>query len=72
MRICPKCGGKQFVTTGHVVQKWLVDECGLCTNVLDDCICVTYYPDNQNVWTCFSCGYEAAGQEFWVDEEKIE
>lgn len=72
MRICPKCGGNKFIVTAHVVQEWLVDECGLCIDVRDDCICVTHEPDNRDVWECFKCGYEAAGEEFYVDEIQIE
>ena len=68
MRRCPICQGTQFITTGHVVQEWLVNECGLCIDVRDDCICVTHEPDNKDIWECFACGYSAAGKEFEVPE----
>ena len=72
MRVCPHCGGKRFIATGHVVQEWILDECGLCIEVKDDCICVTHEPDDQDLWQCYECGYEAAGKEFYVDEIQIE
>ena len=72
MRRCPKCGGDKFVVTGHVVQEWLVDECGLCEEVLDDCICVTHDPDDQDIWQCFKCGFDGPGRLFYVEDIEIE
>ena len=65
---CPHCGSDRFVVTGHVVQEWLVDECGLCLKVLDDCICVTHESDDNDVWQCFKCGYDGPGRNFNVEE----
>ena len=56
--ICPKCGGKAFLTTAHVAQTWEVDADG---NFVD---CVSTeetvaQPDDGNIWTCKFCGAEA-------------
>lgn len=72
MYICPKCKGDRFIVTGHVVQEWLVDDAGLCIDVRDDCVCVTHDPDDQDIWRCFKCDYEAAGKEFHVNEIQID
>lgn len=57
--ICPKCGGKTFDTTVHVMQSWKVDENGEFIEVLDDCLEVTHEADDGNTWTCTNCGAEA-------------
>jgi len=56
--VCPKCGGKQFETTAHVMQSWKVDENGEFIEVLDDCLETTHEPDDGNIWTCLNCGAE--------------
>lgn len=55
--ICPSCGGKEFITTAHVVQNWLVDENG---NFVKDkgMNIVVEEPDDENTWTCVNCGRE--------------
>lgn len=68
MKRCPMCGHDQFITAGHVVQKWLVDDCGLCIEVLDDCICVTHEANDDDIWECAKCGYACAGKCFNVEE----
>lgn len=68
MKRCPKCGKKRFIVTAHVVQEWLCDENGMFMRVLDDCICVTHDPTDDDVWECYSCGHEGAGREFNVEE----
>lgn len=72
MRRCPRCGYNRFHAYGHVVQKWCVDECGLCDYVVNDCVTVIHEPDNQDLWQCCACGYEAAGAEFEVEEFLVE
>lgn len=59
IHICPKCGGQEFSTTAHVMQDWVVNQCGEFLRTLDDCLEVDVYPDNGNVWTCTKCGAEA-------------
>lgn len=68
LKRCPNCKGDRFVTTGHVVQEWLVDERGLCLEVLDDCICVTHEADDHDIWQCYECGFEGAGRQFNIEE----
>lgn len=57
--ICPKCGGRTFETTAHVMQSWTVDADGDFLSVRDDCLQVTHEPDDGNIWTCVRCGAEA-------------
>ena len=69
MKICPKCGGREFITTAHVIEEWIVDSDG---NYLDTYCTgdVTHTPDDDNIWQCNNCGYDAAGTEFNVYEEE--
>lgn len=64
MKICPKCGGKTFIVTPHVTQDWLVDENGEFLKCINECVEVTHKADNEDIWTCAGCGYEASGDEF--------
>ena len=64
MKICPKCGNKTFIVTAHIVQEWKVDENGEFMEVTQDCICVSHHPDNEDIWICEKCGYDAAGEKF--------
>lgn len=57
--ICPKCGGKRFITVVHVVQSWIVNEDGDFIEAQTECDEVTYEPDDENIWTCENCGAEA-------------
>ncbi len=56
--ICPRCGGLTFVTTAHVQQDWEVDEYGNFLKCLSTNETVAE-PDDDNLWTCASCGAEA-------------
>lgn len=66
MKMCPKCGNKTFNVAAHIVQEWEVDENENFIKVTEDCICVSHYPDNEDVWICAKCGYNAAGEQFEV------
>ena len=57
--VFPKCGGKKFETTVHVMQSWEVDENGEFIQVLYDCLEITHEADDENIWTCTNCGAEA-------------
>lgn len=61
-RICPVCAGRRFVTSAHIVQSWVVDECGNFQEVAEDCVEVTHEPDPDNTWTCQNCGAEAVDE----------
>lgn len=67
MKICPMCKGKRFITYALVVQEWVVDECGLCIDVLDDCVDIRESPGEKDYWECYECGFRAQGKEFEVD-----
>ena len=68
MKRCPRCGSNRFIVTAHVVQEWIVDENGMFDSVNQDCICVMHEPADYDLWECFSCGYEAEGENFNVEE----
>ena len=54
--ICPKCGGRKFVTTAHVTQSWVVDSYGDFIHAVTECDEVTHQPDDANIWSCVECG----------------
>ena len=67
-KICPKCGGKEFLVSAHVTQLWLVNGDGTFSECRNDCEEVTHRPDDDDIWECAQCGHEAAGSEFNVEE----
>lgn len=66
MKMCPKCGGKHFSVIAHVTQEWEVDENESYEKTINECDVVTHTPDDEDLWTCIKCGYNAAGSEFNV------
>lgn len=72
MKICPKCGNKRFYATAHVVQEWLVDEDGDFIQCTEDCLEVNTFPDDDDIWICSKCGYDAPGSELEIDGENNE
>ena len=64
MKICPKCGNTKFAVTAHFTQSWIVDENGNYIKTLQECEEVTHKPDDDDIWTCSQCGYDAAGIKF--------
>lgn len=70
MKRCPNCGGQRFVVIAHVAQTWKVDKNGMFVNCLEDCIDVIHKPDDDDIWECYDCGYEATGKDFNVKEKK--
>ena len=68
MKVCPNCGGKRFVIYPHVVQEWLVNEYGLCEDVINDFVDIVREPDDNSMWECYDCGYERKGIYFNVEE----
>ena len=61
---CPKCGGLKFSASAHVVQTWKLDCIGKYDKTIEDCTDVTHRPDNDDLWHCQECGYEAPGKQF--------
>lgn len=71
MKICPSCKGKRFIISAIVVQKWIVNECGLCIDIKDDFIDVQETAGDEDLWECYECGYRALGREFESEDELL-
>ena len=57
--VCPNNPDhKEFITTAHVMDEWLVDENGDFLDTLRNLETV-HGPDPQNIWTCNECGARA-------------
>lgn len=69
MKRCPKCGGETFYVTAHVVQDWKVDKYGNFIETVDDCVCVSHFPEDNDIWSCANCDYEDCGEAFNIKEE---
>ena len=69
MKKCPRCGNNKFYITAHVTQDWVVDENGNFLETYNDCIDVLHYPDDEDLWQCTECGFEAEGEEFEIKED---
>lgn len=63
-RMCPRCGSQRFNVTIHATQDWTVDGNGNMIKVNDDCVEVTHFADNSDIWDCDVCGYSAPGSAF--------
>lgn len=61
---CPECGGETFYVSALVTQDWKMDYNGDYLETMDDCIDVTHYPCDDDVWDCANCSYSAIGAEF--------
>ena len=68
MKRCPRCGAQAFCVTAHVTQDWVVDAHGDFIQSLNDCLEVTHFPDDDDIWDCNNCGYSAAGRVFNTEE----
>lgn len=68
---CPKCGAESFYVTAHVCQDWKVDCNGTVIETVDECSRILHQPDDDDIWTCANCGFDAAGSEFNVQEAQI-
>lgn len=65
---CPRCGNtKEFYVSAHVVQDWKVDNNGNFIKSVNDCVEVTHFPNNEDVWECANCHYDGAGSRFETD-----
>lgn len=69
---CPKCGCTTFHVSAHVVQDWEVNANGAFQKVIDDCIEVTHFPDDQDIWDCACCGYSQAGSAFNITNQEVQ
>ena len=68
MKKCPKCGAGEFRITVHVTQDWLVDSDGDYLETLEPFVETVYEPNDDDIWECNKCGYDAAGREFNVTD----
>ncbi len=68
MKRCPKCGYEEFYVIAHVTQDWLVNNNGNFLDVIDDCVEVTHFPDDMDIWECAKCFYSDRGSAFNVKE----
>lgn len=56
---CPKNPEhKQFITTAHVVETWVVEADGTFIESIES-VEVTHKPDPRNLWTCATCEADA-------------
>lgn len=69
MKKCPKCGCEAFYVTAHVTQDWKVDSYGDFMDVVDDCVEVTHFPQDYDLWECAQCSYNDRGSEFNVKRD---
>ena len=60
-KICPKCKNRKFFVIAHVAQEWEVDEKGNFLECTNECLQVTHSPDDDDLWRCAKCGFEAQG-----------
>lgn len=63
---CPKCGATKFSAAAHITQEWELDANGEFADVITDCMDVTHKPNDDDLWSCLVCGYEAPGNGFHV------
>ncbi len=63
---CPVCGAECFEVTAHVTQDWKIDCNGSYMESMDECVEVTHYPDEDDIWSCANCEFYAAGSMFRV------
>ena len=68
MKKCPKCGCKEFYVSAHVIQDWLVDSNGDFIRTENECATVAHFPEDDDIWQCADCGYDAEGSEFNLKE----
>ena len=64
MKRCPRCGAESFCVTAHVTQDWVVDGNGSFISCNDDCVEVTHFPNDYDIWDCNNCGFSAEGSAF--------
>lgn len=65
---CPVCGGTTFHATAHVTQGWVIDGNKSFVKTSVECEEVLHEPNEEDIWTCATCGHDAAGEAFLVKE----
>ena len=69
IHICPRCGGGRFIVSARVTQDWVVNEYGNFEEELNMRTQVEESPDDDDIWQCEKCGYDALGSEFLCEGE---
>lgn len=69
MKRCPKCGCEEFIVTQHVTQTIVVNSEGNFIKEVSACDDIVHRADDDDIWQCNKCGYDAAGHEFNVKKE---
>lgn len=69
---CPVCGAESFEVTAHVTQDWRIDGNGHFLQSLNECVEVTHYPDEDDIWSCAKCDFSAEGKRFISQNSKLE
>ena len=64
LKKCPKCGSSYFYVTWHVAQTVEVDGAGNFIKQITYCDDVDHPADDDDLWTCAKCGYDAEGRKF--------
>ena len=70
MKRCPICGHDAFYVSVHVVQRWMVDDYEAFLGVIDECEAIAHNADDEDLWECTKCHYEAIGYKFNIKEGK--
>ena len=68
MKRCPKCGAETFYVTAHVTQDWKVDTRENWMETMNDCVEVTHFADDADIWECANCEHSDIGIAFNVKE----
>jgi ribosomal protein L37AE/L43A len=48
------------------VQDWKVNQYEEYIETMEDCVEITHYPDDMDIWSCANCDYEDRGSAFNV------
>ena len=63
----PVCRAKIFEFRAHVSPDWKIDCNGTFLEALNECVEVTHYPDEMDIWNCSNCDFSAEGKSFLVN-----
>lgn len=51
----------------YITQDWKIDCNGTFLEALNECVEVTHYPDEMDIWSCSNCDFSAEGKSFLVN-----
>ena len=67
IHMCPRCESNRFIATARVTQDWAFDEKGDYIETTDNCVEILRHPNDEDIWTCETCGNSMAGEDFIVE-----